>query len=796
MKKYNKCIAIVTMLLMLAFMPTSTLATEILDGDNVIIYGDNNNEDDMHNAGFKLHVVDVKGNPIKNAEFTVFNDELGYLQFTTSNGIYQYTINGFYSNVKSDGDGYIQVAGINNGEYSIEYTQNIEKYVLSEKTSISVENNTPDKTITLQLGPNKTDDTQNSNYNNNHEQTITEYGSLELNLSTQNGEPIKNMELNILDPNGNKLGFTGDTGVYRCIKGGASTISTNGNGNIFIGDIKEGVYSIKQINTLKGISNNNYVNNFNIKAGKTTKLSDKLNSALGSFKINIFKEEDQKPLNGGRYVIKTKEGNPLSFVGDNGKFKFLLNNGTQELSPKDGVIELNEIPIGNYVVEEVANPVGFSKNDNVEISVKENEQETIDIYSKIATGSIEVSFVDSKTKEPINKCEIEISAKDGKNIYVVKKSDGIYNFSSKETKEKIFSNKTNKILITGIPVGEYKVKQTKVSDGYMLNKHDSTQEIVEKSITKYSIECPKSNAAISLMDERGKPVSDIKVTIRDHKGKRVLSEKTNSNGKLLIGSIPAGKYNYKIKDLDSPYMNKVYEGTLTIDGNGNIDGVGDQILEKNKVVIKTNNIEGAIFKIVNKNNKVEGFEVTTDVNGVAEFDELDDGEYEVSQIDAPSGYALSKQIIPVSINRETQEPIDLDIQLDEISDDADETETENQTDASENKKLIIGVVAGLILICGISAWYAVKKKEKEERVKDEILSTKKENVNAANVDNDTAELQDKNNYEIQKNNDQEIQHKNNNNDNGEEITDFITDIKIDNNVITDDNLIDPYEESK
>jgi FtsZ-interacting cell division protein ZipA len=273
---------------------------------------------------------------------------------------------------------------------------------------------------------------------------------------------------------------------------------------------------------------------------------------------------------------------------------------------------------------------------------------------------------------------------------------------------------------------------------YIIDGVAIQQTITSQETTSYSVEVSKSNASLTVVGEEGQPIKGIKVQFKDTSGNIVFEGETNDNGKILITGVAAGSYSYIINNLPSPYINKTYSQTFSINQKGEVEGLDSCVLEHTKVLVTLKDkLEGAVFQLVNKADNSKTYTATTNEEGVATFVKVEDGEYTLTQVEAPEGYTLSTQEETIVLNRDSKATLSFNFENKTASteDEIIPGEPEDPEEPVEKKgnKIIIIAVCIILLVLGATVYAVIKTKKDDDQEHDNDDSDNDNNVNVAPV---------------------------------------------------------------
>ena len=215
---------------------------------------------------------------------------------------------------------------------------------------------------------------------------------------------------------------------------------------------------------------------------------------------------------------------------------------------------------------------------------------------------------------------------------------------------------TSDIKIENLAEGTYKIKEISSPNNYVLDSNEYTVKvnndgtIVPSEVTLVNnlmteVRIHKLNADTSTY------IDGVEFVIKDSNGNVVKKFTTGTESYNI--RLPYGKYT--IEEVSTPVSyiknDETYEFTL--------DSTTSKVLDikiYNKPyytvkLIKQNasgeRLAGAVFELLDSNNNV--IREITSTDDYVLIDKLPKGEYHLREIKAPEGYALSKEVIPFSV---------------------------------------------------------------------------------------------------------------------------------------------------
>ena len=211
----------------------------------------------------------------------------------------------------------------------------------------------------------------------------------------------------------------------------------------------------------------------------------------------------------------------------------------ENLSTNENGYVYTELPIGNYLIEEINAPYGYVKrNEDIIISISENVnlingEYNIDIYNDIPKGKIIVNKID-EDNNILKGVLIGLFDKDHNMI------------------QTIFTYENN--VFENLDLGTYYVKELETLNGYELDSNeyevhldyvDGDTNVVEKSIdiVNKKIKC-------DIVYISNESLENIEINVFNDKDEIVFTGITNSDGQVVIYDLVYGKY--KIKQIKVP----------------------------------------------------------------------------------------------------------------------------------------------------------------------------------------------------------------------------------------------------
>lgn len=248
----------------------------------------------------------------------------------------------------------------------------------------------------------------------------------------------------------------------------------------------EGEYIIEKIESPFGYENDNSKLNFYISENEERKtiviynqpirydmiINKKQEKFIGVVDIDggVKGEYSLENANEGVYGIYADE----NIYDESGKVLYAVNSLVSELIIENGKTEYNGIPFGNYYVKELSSDNKYeAKQKTIWLSLTgKSDVVYLEFIDYLKKGDITITTLSDEM--PLSGVEFIIS------------SD--YYLSNKN----LTSNAMGMIKIKDVPYDTYYLKETKVPEGYMLNKEEKVI-ILDNSIYNYQLENEKEN---------------------------------------------------------------------------------------------------------------------------------------------------------------------------------------------------------------------------------------------------------------------------------------------------------------
>lgn len=446
---------------------------------------------------------------------------------------------------------------------------------------------------------------------------------------------------------------------------------SNEQGLLEFNNLVLGEYCIEEVETVSGYLTDKkaYCYDLNEYYGLYVEVKNYLKK--GNLKIYKLDLESNKVIKNSNVTFKIKNIETNNYIYINGSEYLQVND--------QGFLLINNIPIGNYEIEEinVSGEYKINKNHQI-IKIDDNiEFAEINFYNQLKKGNITIKKFDEESKKVLKNvefslyCSEDIISKDG-NIHCRKdeklitgytNEQGIVNFENlvfgnyyiKETNN-LFGYKEND-NIYNILINEEKNYDIEISNELELGKISLIKygEIFDYNNKNYLFK-PLENIEFSLI-----ATDDIKLgnNITYYKKNDLVAKKvTDKDGFIEFDNLKLGNYCLLESKTADEYIidNNMYCFDLTKNKIQNIEL--KNYLKKDKIKIikydKENNLllEGVEFSIYYNDILIDKY--TTNKMGMIETEELPLNVYKIIESKALKNYVNNNTIIELNLYKENK----------------------------------------------------------------------------------------------------------------------------------------------
>ncbi len=373
---------------------------------------------------------------------------------------------------------------------------------------------------------------------------------------------------------------------------------------------------VNEISSPKGYVKNTEVRTFEAAEDGNVQLVFK-NHKKPSLKVTKIDAVTGEELSGASFRI--------SKIGDSTRYY-------DKTTDRNGIIELTDLDVGIYSVQEISAPDGYLLNDTLYHAELFAGKESTLIVENKAKPSLTIKKYDSLTGSLLSGTTFE--------VYRDTTLIGTYT-----------TDYTGEIHLYDLKTGTYTVKEVSTDDNHIVNSTPQEIEITEDSL---------DTAVLVFLNDQKPYIRLVKLDSGTYKalpnatfkfekiGSKFVKEyTTDENGEINLDKLEAGSY--KVTELSAPegYLIDNAERTVKIEGNDSATFVFTNTKKPSIKVVKYDKqndkyLSGASFRIAKIEDGSNYLDRITDTNGVIEISDLDPGVYSVKEIKAPTNYVLNE----------------------------------------------------------------------------------------------------------------------------------------------------------
>ncbi|MDZ5608750.1 SpaA isopeptide-forming pilin-related protein, partial [Bacillus pseudomycoides] len=313
----------------------------------------------------------------------------------------------------------------------------------------------------------------------------------------------------------------------------------------------------------------------------------------------------------------------------------------------NGIAEVKDLPLGDYVVKETNAPEGYVKSDTP-VKVTIDSTKVVEIVmentKKVENGQFKLLKKDSESGQLLAGAKFNVYDKDGNVV------------------DTITTNEKGEALSKQLPVGTYTLKEIEAPKGYELSTESIRVDVVSNQIVTVEALNKKINEKVTGQfeivkvdaNDETKVLSDAEFEVYKD-GKKVETLKTDNTGKVISAKLEPGTYTLKETKAPEGYKLSGNEIEVVVKANEvvqvkveNAKELGSlQVIKKDAESGKV--LAGAEFRLKDENGQVVGEATTTDKDGVIKFENLVPGKYTLEETKAPEGYKVVNATVEVNV---------------------------------------------------------------------------------------------------------------------------------------------------
>ncbi|QWH20291.1 LPXTG cell wall anchor domain-containing protein [Bacillus mycoides] len=518
------------------------------------------------------------------------------------------------TDLKTNGEGKIVVENLRPGTYQFVETTAPEHYDLDKKPIVfTIEKSQKDiATITMKNSLTK--------------------GGVELSkVDDVDGTTLEGAVFKIVDMNGTAI---------------RKDLITNQQGKISVSDLRPGEYQFIETTAPKHYDLNKEPIPFTIEKGQAEPISVTAKNSLtkGAVELSKVDDIDGTVLEGALFKIVDMNGNDIR---------------TDLKTDAHGKVIVPDLRPGDYQFIETKAPEHYKLNDTpIKFTVKKSQKEQLQVTAtnSLTEGAAELIKVDDVNPD-------------------TKLSGAVFNIvdaNGKIVRNDLTTDQEGKISVSNLRPGDYQFIETKAPKDYDLNKAPIHFTIEKSQPTHVSVTAKngltKGGVELTKVDsvDTKEILEGAVFKITDMNGNDIRTNLvTNKDGKIIAKDLQPGDYQFietkapKHYDLNEEPIKFTIERSQTkhvfVTATNSLTKGSVELIKVDDVE-KNTTLEGAVFKIVNKDGHDVRTDLTTDKNGRLVIDNLPPGDYEFIETKAPEHYDLNETPIKFTVKK-SQEKI-------------------------------------------------------------------------------------------------------------------------------------------
>ncbi len=419
------------------------------------------------------------------------------------------------------------------------------------------------------------------------------------------------------------------------------SLTTNSQGKISVPDLRPGDYQFIETKAPKHYDLNKEPIPFTIEKGQAEPISVTAKNSLtkGAVELSKMDDIDGTALEGAVFKIVDMNGNDVR---------------TGITTDAKGKVSIPDLHPGDYQFIETKAPKHYKLDATpIKFTIEKSQAEKLQVTAKnsLIEGAVELIKVDDINPD-------------------TKLSDAVFNIidaKGKIVRTNLTTDKDGKVSASNLRPGDYQFVETKAPKHYDLNKTPIPFTIEKSQTTHVSVTAKngltKGGVELTKVDslDAKETLEGAVFKITDMNGNDIRTNLvTNKDGKIIAKDLQPGDYQFietkapKHYDLNEDPIKFTIERSQTkhvfVTATNSLTKGSVELIKVDDVE-KNTTLEGAVFKIVNKDGHDVRTDLTTDKNGRLVVDELPPGDYEFIETKAPNHYDLNETPIKFTVKK-------------------------------------------------------------------------------------------------------------------------------------------------
>lgn len=313
-----------------------------------------------------------------------------------------------------------------------------------------------------------------------------------------------------------------------------------------------------------------------------------------------------------------------------------------------GKITFGNLQLGEYLLFETSAPAGYTIPNNLVKGLRISiTPETTDVNAEptkiVNTPNKVILTKTGEASEKLAGAEFKLERRDASLWTPVYPGNMV-------------TDAQGKLTINSLLPGHYRITETKAPAGYLLNltpiefdvKKNASNQIPTVNLNMIDYQ---GEASLEKTDEAGNHLAGAVFKVVDQSGKVIKDNLTSdAAGKINVTGLAPGNYKFVETKAPTGFLLNTKEYPFTIvnsaAGKPALVQAGTAINYQGAAQLKKTDkndvgLAGAIFKVVDQNNKTVKDNLVSDAAGTVSVEGLAPGEYKFVETKAPDGYILN-----------------------------------------------------------------------------------------------------------------------------------------------------------
>ncbi|WP_424348627.1 SpaA isopeptide-forming pilin-related protein [Latilactobacillus sp. 5-91] len=420
-----------------------------------------------------------------------------------------------------------------------------------------------------------------------------------------------------------------------------SGLTTDATGQIVVKNLEPGDYQFVETKAPTGYDLDKTPVKVTVIKGQTSAAQVTKTDKLTAGSVILTKADNKSGI--------TLQGAIFELQDQNGK---VLQSGlTTDIT---GQVVVKDLEPGDYQFVETKAPTGYDLDQKpVKFTIKKGQTTAVKVAKadQLTPGSVLLTKTDNKSGATLQGAIFELQDQDGKVL-----------------QSGLTTDVTGQVVVKDLEPGAYQFVETKAPTGYELDqkpvkftiKKGQTSAI---KVTKADRLTPGSVILTKINNKNGATLQGAIFELQDQNGKVLQSNlTTDATGQIAVKDLEPGDYQFVETKAPAGYQLDKTAVKFTITKNQKTAvkvTKADKAIPGSVILTKKDDqtgaaLAGAIFKIVDANQKVVKENLKSDQNGQIIVTNLEPGQYSFIETKAPTGYVLDETPVQFTVKAQKQ----------------------------------------------------------------------------------------------------------------------------------------------